>query len=499
MATHNLVIFWRDQQARCFTAWHFKSSSGERPSQRAQKILSVLTQISGLQIYGAALYELLLRSDPDNVVPPLGTDTRLEVSLMPTNKEAVGGGQIRFSIPGPTQSFSQIVAAKQFSSLVWQLLEQEVISYLCSPSGIPVSVSPDHLIKAEITHLDSLHRPQLEEAPIDSAIARTEEALQSARRQFQQNQTQKLLDRVEKHLSRLALLQKWQEMEAILFSEVHKKQTQKIDLLPLIQAKTIAILPPTSHIKEVVMTEQNVSSQSLLLPKSPLQEKAALWEDVPQDHFSLPSMWTHRSQLRSDHGLNERTYYRWIKELGLNRSLPAEGNARVALFYRPDLERALAQSDQTSRHSQTAQAAAVASSQAAEPALVSSQLSSLVNMMADLAAQQKAVTTALSSLETRLTEQRQADLNQIGQQITEMARKQEEISLRLPQGHLLDLIAQLVNLNQLPSAIRQLNSNVKKLAPNAKAKAKATKAKAKATKVKAATKTKRKKGTSKVG
>jgi len=113
--------------------------------------------------------------------------------------------------------------------------------------------------------------------------------------------------------------------------------------------------------------------------------------------------------------------------------------------------------------------------------------------MADLAAQQKAATTALSRLETRLTQKRLADLNQIGQQMTEMALKQEEISLRLPQGHLLDLIAQLVNLNQLPSAIRQLNSNVKKLA-NPKAKAtKATKAtKAKLTKVKAATKTKRK-------
>jgi hypothetical protein len=108
-------------------------------------------------------------------------------------------------------------------------------------------------------------------------------------------------------------------------------------------------------------------------------------------------------------------------------------------------------------------------------------------MVADLSAQQKALTTALSRLEARLTEQRQADLNQIGQQMTELARKQEEISSRLPQGHLLDLIAQLVNLNQLPTLLRKLNTKVQKLVePKAK-------------KAKTTTKTKRKKGTSKAG
>jgi hypothetical protein len=488
MDAHNLVVFWRDQQARCFTAWHFQPSSGERASQRAQKILSVLTQLSGLQIYGAALDDIVLRFDPDNVVPPFGTETRLEVSLTPTIKGEVGGGQIRFSIPGPTASLSQIVAAKQFSSLEWQLLEQEIISYLCSPKWVKVSISPAHLQKAEIAHLDSLHRPQPGQAPIDSALDRTEEALQAARRQFQQQQTQKLLDRVEKYQQRLNLLQRWKEMEAKLFSQVQSHLAPQVSHLPLIIAKTIAVSPTTSTNKEVAMTEQNVSSQSLLLPKAPPQQEAALWEDVPQDHFSMPQMWTHRSQLRSDHGLNERTYYRWLRELGLKRSLPAEGNARVALFYRPDVAKALALFDSQPHRAQIDKTTGAASKTTAELALASSQLSSLVNMVSDLAAQQKAFNTALSRLEARLTEQRQADLNQIGEQINELARKQDEISLRLPQGHLLDLMAQLVNLNQLPAAIRKLNSNVKKLA---EPKAKATKVKA--TKVKAATKAKGKK------
>jgi len=383
MATHNLVIFWRDQKARCFTAWHFQPSSGERASQRAQKILSFLTQLSGLQIYGAALDDIVLRFDPDNVVPPFGTDTRLEVSLTPTIQGEVGGGQIRFSIPGPTASFSHLVAAKQFSSPPWQLLEQEIISYLCSPKGVQVSISPAHLQKAEIAHLDSEHRPQPGQAPIDSALYRTEEALQTASLQFQQKQTQKLLERGEKYQKRLNLLQSWKEREAKLFSQVQSLLAPQVSHLPLRAAKTIAIVPPTSTSKEVVMREHQVSSQSLFLPKAPTQEEAALWEDVPQAHFSVPDMWTHRSQLRLDHGLNERTYYRWLKELRLKRSLPAEGNARVSLFYRQDVAKALALSHSQARRTQVAEATSVASSQTAEPALASSQLSSLVNMMYD--------------------------------------------------------------------------------------------------------------------
>ena len=83
MATHNLVVFGREQQSRCFTAWHFQPSSRELAPQRAQKILSVVTQLSTLQIYDAALDKdsLLFNSIPS--APPSGSLTRLEVSLTP--------------------------------------------------------------------------------------------------------------------------------------------------------------------------------------------------------------------------------------------------------------------------------------------------------------------------------------------------------------------------------------------------------------------------------
>ena len=90
-------------------------------------------------------------------------------------------------------------------------------------------------------------------------------------------------------------------------------------------------------------------------------------------------------------------------------------------------------------------------------------------MVADLSTLHKAFTTSLSSLETRLTEQRHADINQINQQIQVLVHKQQEMANQLPQGHLLDLIAQLVNFNQLPILMKKLNSNLQKLVePKAK-------------------------------
>ncbi len=55
MAIHQLVLFWRDEEARCFTAWHFQPALQERASQRAHRIINAVSQLSQLQIYGAVL------------------------------------------------------------------------------------------------------------------------------------------------------------------------------------------------------------------------------------------------------------------------------------------------------------------------------------------------------------------------------------------------------------------------------------------------------------
>ncbi len=101
--------------------------------------------------------------------------------LLPEAKEQVGGVQLRFSLPGPSPELSQAVERLRFSAPTWQLLEKEVVPYICSPAGIKGSVSPAHLEKAEIAHLDSEHRSQKGGAPFDSALARTQKALETAR------------------------------------------------------------------------------------------------------------------------------------------------------------------------------------------------------------------------------------------------------------------------------------------------------------------------------
>jgi hypothetical protein len=466
MGVHQLAIFWRDERARSFTAWHFQPAPQERAAHRAAKILSAAMQLSTLQIYGAVLDTAQLRFEAAPFVPARGIDTRLEASLMPTAKSKVGSGQLKFSIPGPSSALYSAVTAQQFSSPEWQLLEQEVIPYLCSPSGVKASVSPDRLLKAEIVTLPESPLPG--QAPIDAALARTQEAVEAAKLRYQQLLTPKLKERIAKYQARLELLEKWRESEAALFS--------KVEELPSVTRPLII------ERKEEIMTEQKISTpaDSPLLPTIPASEEADLWTDVPQTHFSILQMWTHRIEIRQLYGLNERTYYRWVnslKEYGLSRSRPAQGNARVTLFYRPDLERALEAAESARRPvkarpiSSTAQMPQTATVQLG---FAASQLASLANMAADLSTQQKALAAAFSRLEAGLIEQRQADLSEINQQLAKLAQQQAEMAAQLPQGHFLDLIAQLVNLNQLPNLLKKLNSNLQKLVnPKTKTAAKA--------------------------
>jgi hypothetical protein len=466
MGVHQLAIFWRDEQARGFTAWHFQPAPQERAAHRAAKILSAAMQLSALRIYGAVVDTSQLRFEPAQFVPARGIDTRLEVSLMPTAKSKVGSGQLKFSIPGPSSALYSAVTAQQFSSPEWQLLEQEVIPYLCSPSGVKASVSPDRLLKAEIVTLPE--GPMPGQAPIDAALARTEEAVEAAKLRYQQLLTPKLKERIAKYQARLELLEKWREIEAALFS--------KAEELPS------ATRPVIIERKEEIMTEQKISSDADLLPTIPASEEADWWTDVPQAHFSIPQMWIHRLEIRQLYGLNERTYYRWInslKEYGLSRSRSAQGNARVTLFYRPDLERALEAAEAAEAARRPVKAIPISSTTqmpqtaAVQLGFAASQLTSLANMAADLSAQQKALAAAFSRLEAGLIEQRQADLSEINQQLMKLAQQQAEMAAQLPQGHFLDLIAQLVSLNQLPNLLKKLNSNLQKLVkPKAKTPAK---------------------------
>lgn len=211
MSIHQLIIFWRDSSARCFTAWHFQPAPRDPASQRATQIYQAIRQLTSLQIYGAVLNTTPLPLHHFAPVPVAGLQTRLQVSLSPTNPAQVGNGVIKFSIPGPTTVLARAVNNQDWQAKEWQLLEQEIIPYLCSPSGVKASLSPHRLRQATIVQLNET--ADTTKDPFAQAIAHTEQALATAQRSFQQTPSPSLASRVTKYQARLQHLQTWQTIE----------------------------------------------------------------------------------------------------------------------------------------------------------------------------------------------------------------------------------------------------------------------------------------------
>jgi hypothetical protein len=472
MSIHQLVMFWRDTHTRCFTAWHFLPAPHERATARAYELWQAAQQLTRLQIYGAVLDTTPIRLATLETAPTDGMATRLQVSLWPTNPKQVGGGQLRFSIPGPTTALTRVVKTQEFTAWEWQLIEQELLPYMCSPTGVKVSVSPEHVRQAEIVTVAEERDPHPTE-PFAAALLHTEEALTAAQHSYQQIQTTKVAARIAKYQTRLQLMQHWQACEQDCFEQATHLKPVEATAAPDIKLSQLQALTLKQTSEENVMTQlpptPNISTVSLFLPLLPTDD--AEWQDIPTEHFADPTQWLHRSQLREWLNLNERTYYRWVNEMkqyGLARSLPAQGNARVTLFYRPDIDLALSRAQLATASSGATRPPAPAvtptvATALPQPDLFAAQLSAIVRELASLRQQQQTFTQAITRLETTLADTRQADLDQIQQQLGQLAAEQATFNAQLPQGQFLDLLAQLVNLNQLPTVLRQLNSNVQKL------------------------------------
>src|ERR1051326_7890525 len=222
MKVDQLVVFWRDDQVRCFTSWHFLAGKGERAHHRARQMLTLLEQFTTLQIYGAALNSEMLPLDHAKPAPVRGTDMRLQVTLYPNQpiNPRAGINYIKFSIPGPSQELIDIVESKRFRHSRWLLLEKEIWRYLCLPDGTKIKSSGERLYRAEINYLDLEHRPQPNHPPLQAAIARTTEDLQIARSSLQKIDTPRERRRVEKYQARLDDLYTWQYLEKNCFDAI---------------------------------------------------------------------------------------------------------------------------------------------------------------------------------------------------------------------------------------------------------------------------------------
>jgi hypothetical protein len=394
MVVHNLAIFWRDQAARSLSALHFQAAAGERALSRARKLLAAFAQLSALQIYGAALDDAPLPIEMARPAPAAGSDVRLHFDYTPAKPKDAHASikPMRFSLPGPVQDLLEAAERQIYAALIWQLLEQEVLPFLCLPDGTKAAIPPK-LRKAEIAFLDAEHRPQPGLPPIESAITRTEEGLATAQANARKLKTPKTRARVDERQQRLDLLYSWRIFEQSCFEHLDELNIS----LPVLPAPAreieIALFTPQKHftnklsqteshnsrpnisIGEMVSLQPDQLSQPhqaitaaqqatatnlgdamsitdstpdklvVDLPAKPSGDDEKLWADVPPIHFDSPAMWLTRNQLKELYQVQERSYYRWmarLHQLGLNRELLSPHDGKIKFYYRKDVETAVA-------------------------------------------------------------------------------------------------------------------------------------------------------------
>jgi hypothetical protein len=439
MKIHELAIFWRSTTTRCFTSWHFSPDSKERAAHRATQMLALFTKLSRLQIYGAALDGETLLPTEAKPAPTRGTELRLQVDLYPAKplNPKAGITYLKFSIPGPIQAVIELVESQRFQHRDWQALKKEVFPYLCLPDGTPHKQEGSALYRAEIVYLDLKHQPQPDYAPLAAAIGRTTEDLNIARASFNKLKTEQEKQRVEKYQKRLDTLYTWEYLEKDLFdqreslsllqaestaSPVPAVAEPELEIPPSlpVAAVTSAIkvpvtatqpsTPPMLPIEPAVTTpaptlaanNNRFNSQAgqkeedpnmtettapvatqpeAYLPVPPAPDQTHSWQDVVPAHFQDSWMWLDRNQIKQRYQLSERSFFRWIDKLhqyGLERWLPAQGKPLLRLYYRPDLETAVAklQAAQATPHQGRPRKGLAAVSQQPAQAPASAQLTS---------------------------------------------------------------------------------------------------------------------------
>jgi hypothetical protein len=527
MKVHQLAVFWRSQHTRCFTSWHFQPAAGERAAKRVSQFLALLPQLTTLQIYGAAIDEEPLPIYQAKPAPTTGTAERLQVDLYPDKdlNPRLGINLIKFSIPGPIQDLMDLVESKSYNKPYWILLEKEVWPYLCLPDGTKVKRKGEQLYRAEIAYLDSERQPKPDHPPLDAAISRTTEDLEIAKRSFQQLKTPHERQRVEKYQARLDDLYTWQHLEKGFFEQAASlpllapqpkvkratagtpdfKTEKRSDLVdkspawpsPLTPAEYAPIAPVTAQeslsqdesgskgetpqMSETMQSDQQKtpSQQPLYLPVPLSPEQVADWQGIPPEHFRSAQMWMHRALLKQEFLISDRSYFRWISNLsrhGLQRSLQAEQDQKVRLFYRPDIDKAVtATKADAANHprrgrkpkalsapSVQQQSMAPTSTQASPAAASSQQPASLTTELLDRSGEVAALRTQLQAQDVSIS-QLQSELALIKHQLSTIKQKQAVMAEQLPQARIIEILAQFARFDQLTAVLKRLNSQINKL------------------------------------
>jgi hypothetical protein len=134
MNFHTVALFWRDQQACCFTSFRFFDEAA--PLERAGIIAAAIEQLSALQLYCVIADYQVLPWTSFRQSPKSGTEKRVEIALYPSEplNPKAGITTLKITIPGPNKAISGIFTSSDFDHPYWRLLEKEIIPYLRLPN-----------------------------------------------------------------------------------------------------------------------------------------------------------------------------------------------------------------------------------------------------------------------------------------------------------------------------------------------------------------------------
>lgn len=345
MELSTVSLFWRDLQACCFTQLRLVGTGVE---ERVSKICEIFQQLSTLQIYGIVINEQPIQPNQLKPPPPSGTENRLLISLFPSTalNPPAGINYIKFAIPGPRPEVAQTINQSQpnMNHPYWQMLDQEVIPFLSLPNGITVHPMPGvkRFKSVAIIEVSPEHRPQPGRPPIEAALLVTAQCALQARsaitrlQRANQQPTNEHLARVEKHQKRLAHLQLLQDLERDFFTKT--AQSESIFEVTIRKGgnKALTELPlPALH-------SQPGTSSNKLLPTPPTKDSLSeqIWADLPLADLLNPQCWLPIGELKHHLDISsDRSFWRSLQTLrsvGL-RTLPAQMDTRVQLFYLSDL------------------------------------------------------------------------------------------------------------------------------------------------------------------
>lgn len=339
--------------------------------------------------YGVIVNQQIIDWQPQQPAPPSGTARRVEITLYPEEPLNPRAGITLFlhhDFRPKTCYF------RDFYRLTCQLLTSLLANVgtrghrLRRPKGLPVApqLGAARIQRARLVEISEPYRPQQNRPPVDSASSATIKKLAEDRsllcRAQRANQPFEWeLGKVERYQRKLDQLQTLHRLE----QEVGLKlpATKTLEEQPLEEGKP----------SEVIALRIDKTDDLPLIP-SPLPPE---WAELPAQDFANHELWAQIGQLKTKFKItSERSFPRTIthlKSLGL-RTLPAQQDARIKLFYRPAEER-------LSKIIQKPHFGATSPTPADQPSTIThNQFTAIWQAIKELQAQQQTLREALAQL-----------------------------------------------------------------------------------------------------